>query len=370
MELPRPEIDPDGLLEYSVVFTDRALNHMSVRFRQAMAELLAILRETYHGSSACIVPGGGTFAMEAVARQLMSDKPVLILRNGFFSYRWSQIIEAGSITDRETVLCARQAEGGGYEPAPIDEVEAAIAEHRPRVVCAAHVETASGMLLTDDYLRRVVAATHAAGGLFVLDCIASGPLWVNMAEVGVDVLISAPQKGWSGTPCAGYVILSEEGRRAVEESASSSFALGLGTWLAISDAFVGGGHAYHATMPTDALVHNLEVMKEAREIGLETLRERQIDLGAKVRAALEDRGYPSVAASGWQAPTVVVSYTDDPGLTGRLIGQGVQIAAGVPLKVGEPEDFTSFRIGLFGLDKWADVDESVARLTAALDALD
>ncbi|MDO5723614.1 MAG: aminotransferase class V-fold PLP-dependent enzyme [Flaviflexus sp.] len=370
MELPRPDIDPDGLLEYSVVFTDRALNHMSAKFRQAMVELLDILRETYHGSAACIVPGGGSYAMEAVARQLMTDEPVLIVRNGFFSYRWSQIIEAGSITDRQTVLCAREAEDGGYAPAPTEEVEAAIAQHRPKVVCAAHVETASGMLLPDEYLRRVAAATHEVGGLFVLDCIASGPLWVDMGEIGVDVLISAPQKGWSGTPCAGYVILSEEGRRAVEATGSTSFSLGLGTWLKIADAYVAGGHAYHATMPTDALLHNLEVMREAREMGLETLRERQIELGAKVRSALEERGYASVAASGWQSPTVVVCRTDDPGLAGRLIDRGVQIAAGVPLKVGEPEDFTSFRIGLFGLDKWADIDSALSRLTRAFDALD
>lgn len=368
MELPRHDVDPDGLLEYSVVFSDRALNHMSKKFAAAMAEILGILRETYHADSAVVIPGGGSYAMESVARQFMTDKRVLVVRNGFFSYRWSQIIDAGGITDAETVMKARDT-GEGFAPAPIDEVCEAIAKHNAQVVSAAHVETASGMLLTDDYLRRLAEATHEAGGLFVLDCVASGPLWVNMREIGVDILISAPQKGWSGTPCAGYVMLSEQAREAIEHTETSSFAMDLKKWLGIADGYAEGRHGYHVTMPTDSLLHNLRLMREAKDLGLDVLRVRQIELGEKIRAALSERGFSSVAAPGWQAPSVVVVATDDPDLASgkAFLGEGLQIASGVPLMVDEPEDFASFRIGLFGLDKWVDVDGTVARFVDGLD---
>ncbi|OYO19419.1 aminotransferase [Enemella dayhoffiae] len=374
MELPRTDIDPDGLLEFSVVFTDRSLNHMSARFVAAMQQLIAILQDTYHADTVAVVPGGGSYGMESVVRQLAHDRRCLVLRNGFFSYRWSQIIDAGRITDQHQVLKARPVTDqprAGFEPAPIEQVEQAIAEQRPELMFAPHVETASGILLTDDYLRRVAEAVHAVGGLFVLDCVASGPLWVDMTEVGVDVLLSAPQKGWSGTPCAGYVMLNERAREAVQQSSSSSFANDLKKWLSITEGYRDGKHGYHATMPTDSLLHNAQVMQETVDAGLERLTERQRELGTRVRELLAEHGFASVAAEGWQAPTVVVAYTDDPDLaTGKkFVAAGVQAAAGVPLMVDEPADYRAFRLGLFGLDKWADVDATVDRLSAALDTL-
>lgn len=374
MSLPRHDVDPDGLLEYSVVFSDHALNHMSVRFVQVMQDLLGILRDTYNAPTAMMIPGGGSYAMEAVARQLAHGKKCLVLRNGFFSFRWSQIFDAGDIPGEHHVLKAQPDSEdirAAWSPAPIEEVEAAIAEIKPDLVFAPHVETASGILLTDEYVRRVADATHAAGGLFVLDCVASGTLWVDQTKAGVDVLISAPQKGWSGQPCAGYVMFSEAGRAAVEASISSSFAMDLKKWLAISEGYVAGKHAYHATVPTETLRHNVEVMKQAVEVGLDNLRQRQTELGTKVRAALTERGFASVAAEGWQSPTVVVVHEREVGrnTAAELAKVGVQAAAGVPLGCDEPAGFATFRLGLFGLDKWADVDAAVQRLAEALDRI-
>lgn len=368
MELPRNDVDAGGLLEYSVVFTDRAVNHMSQRFRSGMQRLLEILRQTYHADTAVVIPGGGSYAMEAVARHFMAAKRTLIVRNGFFSYRWSQIIAAAHLTDKETVLCAKPVRDGRcapFEPPPIGEVCAAIAQQQSEVVVAAHVETASGMLLDDDYLRELAAATHAAGGIFVLDCIASGPLWVDMADIGVDVLISAPQKGWSGSPTAGYVLLNERARQYVAEQQSSSFALDLRTWMNIADAYVQGGHAYHITMPTDTLLANVEAMEETLAVGMTQLRQRQWDLGLGIRQVLAGAGFASVAAEGWQSPTVAVVYCDDPNIVAAYAAAGVQIAGGVPLQVGEREDYQAFRIGLFGLDKWSDVHAAIARFERA-----
>lgn len=374
MQLPRPDIDPDGLMEFSVVFTDRSLNHMSTRFVGVMQSLLEDLRTTYSASSVALVPGGGSYAMESVARQVATDKPVLILRNGLFSYRWSQIIEAGGITDDVTVLQAAPVDDSrhaAWAPAPVEEVVAAIERSRPAVVFAPHVETASGILLPDDYLRAVADATHAAGGIFVLDCIASGPLWVDMGEIGVDVLVSAPQKGWSGTPGTGYVLLSERGRAAVEAGTSTSFALDLRAWLDVSDAYVTGATPYRATLPTDAIARNAEVARETVERGLEPLRKAQVDLGERVRAVLAERGFASVAAPGYAAPTVVVVHTDDPDVQSGAAFKplGLQVAAGVPLFCGEGEGWSTVRLGLFGLDKLDDVDAAVARLETALDQL-
>lgn len=374
MQLPRPDIDPDGLMEFSVVFTDRSLNHMSTRFVGVMQSLLEDLRTTYSASSVALVPGGGSYAMESVARQVATDKPVLILRNGLFSYRWSQIIEAGGITDDVTVLQAAPLDDSrhaAWAPAPVEEVVAAIERTRPAVVFAPHVETASGILLPDDYLRAVADATHAAGGIFVLDCIASGPLWVDMGEIGVDVLVSAPQKGWSGTPGTGYVLLSERGRAAVEAGTSTSFALDLRAWLDVSDAYVTGATPYRATLPTDAIARNAEVARETVERGLEPLRKAQVDLGERVRAVLAERGFASVAAPGYAAPTVVVVHTDDPDVQSGAAFKplGLQVAAGVPLFCGEGEGWSTVRLGLFGLDKLDDVDAAVARLETALDQL-
>lgn len=374
MDLPRPDIDPDGLLEYSVVFSDLSLNHMSARFVGVMQQLIEVLRETYAADSVAVLPGGGSYGMEAVARQLATDERCLVVRNGFFSYRWSQILQAGGITDDVTVLAARptrDSHPSPWAPPPVEEVVAAIAEQRPRLVLAAHVETASGMVLPDDYLRRVGRATREAGGLFVLDCIASGALWVDMEDLAVDVLISAPQKGWSGTPGTAYVMVRERAREAVMETTSTSFVTDLKKWLTITEGYAEGRHAYHSTVPTDTIVHNTELMLEARRRGLPALREAQVELGAKVRALLADRGFLSVAEEGYEAPGVVVVHTDDPGLrSGAKFTQvGIQAAAGVPLMCGEPEDFSTFRLGLFGLDKWADVDGTVARLAAGLDRI-
>jgi aspartate aminotransferase-like enzyme len=374
MKLPRPDIDPDGLLEYSVVFTDRSLNHMSQRFVQVMQDLIDVLRTTYRAHTVAVVPGGGSYAMEAVARQLATGKRCLVVRNGLFSYRWSQILEAGRITDDVTVCMARpvgDTPQAAWAPAPIDEVVAAIREKRPEVVFAPHVETAAGIVLPDDYVRALAEAVHEVGGLLVLDCVASGALWVDMAGLGVDVLVSAPQKGWSGTPCAGYVMLGEAGRDAVNSTKSTSFAMDLAKWLMITESYTEGKTPYHATLPTDSLAHNAAIMVETRDRGLDTLRAAQEDLGRRVRSLLADRGLPSVAADGFAAASVVVVHTDKPELrTGAAFKTaGIQVAAGVPLQCGEGEDFSTFRIGLFGLDKLDDVDGTVARLEAGLDEL-
>ncbi|HGG63561.1 MAG TPA: alanine--glyoxylate aminotransferase family protein [Rhodobacteraceae bacterium] len=367
-----PDVDPDGMLEFSVVFTDRSLNHMSAAFQQVMRDISTTLQDVYNADHVVIVPGGGTYAMESVARQLATGKKALVVRNGFFSFRWSQIFEMGQIPASETVMMARRvgnASDAPFAPAPIDEVVTKITEERPDVVFAPHVETASGIILPDDYLKAVGAAVHEYGGLFVLDCIASGCAWVDMKETGIDVLISAPQKGWSAQPSAGLVMLNDTAHARVKETQSTSFALDLGKWLTIMEAYTGGGHAYHATMPTDALKAFRDTMLETRDYGFDKLRDAQWEQGNRVRALLADRGIKSVAAEGFGAPGVVVSYTDDPEVqTGKKFAAlGVQIAAGVPLMCDEGPDYKSFRLGLFGLDKLYDVDASVARLTAALD---
>ena len=366
-----PDVDPEGLLEYSVVYTDRALNHMSQRFQGVMRDISAMLKQVYAARSAVIVPGSGSFGMEAVARQFATGKKALVIRNGWFSYRWTQIFEQGSIPSSAVVLKARRAQPGRQEPfapAPIDEVVAAIRAERPAVVFAPHVETSAGMLLPDAYLRAVADAAHEVGGLFVLDCIASGTVWVDMAATGVDVLVSAPQKGWSGPPCCAFVMLSERARAAIDATTSTSFACDLKKWLQIMETYESGAHAYHATMPTDALTRVREVMLEARGHGFAELKAAQQQLGERVRALMERQGFKSVAAAGFQAPGVVVSYTEDAALqTGKaFIGQGLQIAAGVPLQCDEGADFMSFRIGLFGLDKLLNVDRTVDQLERAL----
>ena len=369
-----PQIDPDGLLEFSVVYTDRALNHMSQRFQGVMKDISAILKEVYHAQSAVLVPGSGTFGMEAVARQFATDKKTLVIRNGWFSYRWTQIFDVGRIPAQSTVLKARRVGDGKqaqWIPCPVEEVVATIAREKPDVVFAPHVETAAGMILPDDYLRAVSDAVHAVGGLMVLDCIASGAMWVDMQTTGVDVLVSAPQKGWSGSPCCAMVMLSERARTAIDGTTSSSFACDLKKWLQIMEAYEGGAHMYHATMPTDALTHLREVMQETRNYGFEKVRAEQIELGAKVRALFESKGIVSVAAEGFKAPGVVVSYTEDPGLQSskKFLAQGLQTAAGVPLQCDEPADFSTFRVGLFGLEKLHNVDRTVAQLAAALDKI-
>ncbi|MFO1327413.1 MAG: aminotransferase class V-fold PLP-dependent enzyme [Rubrivivax sp.] len=369
-----PDVDPDGLLEYSVVYTDRALNHMSRRFQGVMTDLSAILKEAYRARAVAVVPGSGTFGMEAVARQFSQDRTVLVLRNGWFSYRWTQIHEMGRLPAREVVLKARRARPGAqvpFAPAPLDEVVATLRAERPAVVYAPHVETASGMMLPDAYLRTVADAAHEVGALFVVDVIASGAMWVDMAATGVDVLVSAPQKGWTGSPGCAFVMLSERALAVLDGTTSSSFACDLKKWLQIMQAYEGGAHAYHATMPTDALLRTRAAMQETRSVGFERLRAAQADLGSRVRALLERHGCPSVAAPGFQAPGVVVSYTDDAEMASarRFIGLGLQTAAGVPLQCDEGADFRSFRVGLFGLEKLLHVDRTVDNLAQALDTI-
>src|SRR4051795_3798734 len=371
VDLPHADVDPDGLLEYSVVFTDRSLNHMSTRFVAVMQDVVDVLRTTYHAETVAVVPGGGTYAMEAVARQLATGRRCLVVRNGLFSYRWSQIFDAGSIPAETTLCCARPESGdrhAPWTPPPVDEVVEAIERTHPEVVFAAHVETAAGILLPDEYVRTVAAATHAVGGLFVLDCIASGALWVDMTDLGVDVLLSAPQKGWSGSPCAGYVMLAGAGRARVLSTTSTSFAVDLQKWLTITEAYIQGQTPYHATMPTDTLAHDVALMLETRAAGLSELRQAQVSLGERVRALLARRGFPSVAAEGFAAPSVVVAFTDDPEIRSgaKFKQRGIQVAAGVPLMCGEGDDFSTFRVGLFGLDKLTDVDGTLARLEARL----
>ena len=365
------DVDPDGLLEYSVVYTDRAVNHMSARFQAAMNDISSMLRSVYKADAAVIVPGSGTFGMEAVARQFATGQHCLIVRNGWFSYRWTQILDMGAIASDTTVMQARQVAGPGpapFAPAPIDEVVAAIREQKPAVVFAPHVETSAGLMLPEDYLRALARAVHEVGGLFVLDCIASGTIWVDMSAIGVDVLISAPQKGWSGSPCAAFVMLGERALARLAETNSTSFACDLAKWLEIMRAYEAGGHAYHATMPTDALIACRDAMQEARDYGFDRLRDEQQTLGNTVRSLLAEKGLQSVAAPGYEAPGVVVCYTDDPDVSsGRKFAvEGLQIAAGVPLRCGEPEDFRTFRLGLFGLDKLHDPKRTVALLDKAL----
>lgn len=366
-------IDPEGLEEFSVVFTDRSLNHMSARFQGVMRDVSGLLKEVYKGSAVALVPGGGTYAMEAVARQFGKGR-VLIVRNGWFSYRWTQIFEAGGFAAETTVVMARQTGNDArapYAPPPIDEVVAKIREVRPEAVFAPHVETSAGIILPDDYIAQMAAVAHEVGALMVLDCIASGCIWVDMAATGVDVLISAPQKGWSASPSAGVVVLSPAGEARLAETTSNSFALDLKKWRAIMEAYEKGGHAYHATMPTDAILGFRDAMVETQAMGFEAAKAAQWALGRAVRVMLAEKGVASVAAEGFQAPGVVVSYTADPEVQSgaKFRAEGLQIAAGVPLQVGEGPEFRTFRIGLFGLDKLKDLDATVARLRRAVESV-
>ncbi|KAF0568153.1 Serine-pyruvate aminotransferase/archaeal aspartate aminotransferase [Psychrobacter nivimaris] len=369
----RQDIDPNGLLEYSVVYTDRALNHMSKAFQQVMNDLSSDLKSVYNADAVVIVPGSGTYGMEAVARQLANDEDCLIIRNGWFSYRWTQILEKGKIAKSSTVLTANRADDSEspkpFAPVDIDVAVAKIKEEKPAVVFAPHVETSSGIILSDDYIKSLSEAVHSVGGLLVIDCIASGCVWLDMKALGIDVLISAPQKGWSSTPGAGLVMLSDAAVKKVDSTESDSFSIDLKQWLNIMRAYENGGHAYHATMPTDSLRQFRDAVNEAKAIGFDKLCDAQWALGKRIREVLEAKGVESVAAAGFKAPGVVVSYTDrDDMHKGSAFAEiGVQIAAGVPLKVGEPDNFKTFRLGLFGLDKLTDIDGTVERFETALD---
>ncbi len=369
-----PEIDPDGLLEFSVVYTDRALNHMSQRFQGVMRDISQILKQVYKAHSTVLVPGSGTFGMESVARQFATGKKVLVIRNGWFSYRWTQIFDMGHIPSESIVLKAKplsQQKQSPWAPCPVEEVVATILREKPAAVFAPHVETSAGLILPDDYLKKVTDAVHSYGGIFVLDCIASGAMWVDMQATGVDVLISAPQKGWSGSPCCAMVMLSEHARQVIETTQSTSFACDLKKWLQIMESYEKGSHSYHTTMPTDALTRLREVMLETQLYGFEKVRKEQIELGARVRSLLESRGIVSVAAEGFKAPGVVVSYTTDADIQSskKFWAIGLQTASGVPLQCDEPADFMTFRIGLFGLEKLHNIDQTLGHLSTALDQL-
>ncbi len=369
-----PDVDPEGLLEYSVVFTDRSLNHMSQQFQGVMRDISSTMKEVYKADAVAVVPGGGTYAMEAVARQLATDKKCLVIRNGWFSYRWSQILDMGRIAAESIVLKARPADDSSqpaFIPPPIDEVIETISREKPDIVFAPHVETASGMMLPDQYISTLADAVHAVGGLLVLDGIASGAIWVDMQAGGVDILISAPQKGWSASPCSGLVMMNAAARDKVESTTSSSFACDLQKWLRIMQAYEKGGHAYHATMPTDALTRFHKAMLETKSYGFEKVCNEQLTLGARARELLTRNGFKSVAAAGYEAPGVVVCYTNDPAIQNgtKFLQQGLQIAAGVPLQCDEPENFQTFRVGLFGLDKLHNIQRTVNNLEKALHAI-
>ena len=371
-----PNVDPNGLLEYSVVYTDRALNHMSQQFQDVMRDISDTLKEVYRAQAVALVPGSGTYGMEAVARQIARGKKCLVIRNGWFSYRWTQILEKGNIADGHEVmkaqLVSKEGTQNAFRPAPIEEVVAKIKSEKPDVVFAPHVETAAGMIIPDDYITAIGNAVHSVGGVFVLDCIASGTIWVDMEACGVDFLISAPQKGWSGSPCCGIVMMSKKGLDLVQNTESDSFACDLGKWLQIMQAYENGGHAYHATMPTDGIRTFWKVMHETKAFGFENARNKQNELGTRIRTLLEENGFASVAAPLFKAPGVVVSYTTDPMIKNgsKFKEAGVQIAGGVPLMCDEPDDFQTFRIGLFGLDKLKDVDGAVARFEKVLKSIE
>ena len=369
-----PNIDPDGLLEYSVVYTDRSLNHMSQSFQEVMRGISSTLKSVYQADAVAIVPGSGTFGMEAVARQFATDKKTLVIRNGWFSYRWTQIFEMGNLPSHSTVLKARRLADepeSPFAPVPIEEAVATILQERPDVVFAPHVETSAGIILPDDYIKQLSDAVHEVGGLMVLDCIASGTVWVDMKALGVDLLISAPQKGWSASPCCALVMMSELAREKIKQTQSNSFACDLKKWLQIMEAYEGGAHAYHATMPTDVLTRFYEIMLETQAYGFDKVRDEQLDLGQRVRGLLSSKGIKSVAAEGFGAPGVVVSYTQDAGFqSGKKFSEvGLQIAAGVPLQCDEPDDFQTFRIGLFGLEKLHNPEATVTHLDSALEKI-
>jgi aspartate aminotransferase-like enzyme len=369
-----PNVDPDGLLEFSVVYTDRSLNHMSEEFKRVIVDISSVLKDAYNASSAVIVPGSGTFGMEAVARQFANQQKCLVLRNGYFSYRWTQIFDLANITNDVTVIKGRQLEDstqGVFAPAPIEEVVAFIKKEKPAVVFAPHVETSAGIILPDDYLKAVGEAVQSVNGLFVLDCIASGAMWVDMKACNVDVLITAPQKGWSSSPCCALIAMGDRARERIESTQSSSFSMDLKKWLQIMEAYEKGGHVYHTTMPTDALKILRNVMRETQALGFAALKQKQIELGSKVRELLVSKGYDSVSAKGFQASGVVVSYTKDPDIQSgkKFIALGLQTAAGVPLQCDERPDFRTFRIGLFGLEKLANVDRTVGQLSKAIEKI-
>lgn len=361
------------LLEYSVVYTDRSINLMSAPFQECMKDMSRILKEVYHAHSTAIIPGSGSYAMEAVARQFATGKKALVLRNGYFSFRWSDIFAVCKIPSAETVLkatCGDASMEPAMSPVAVDVAVATILAEKPDVVFAPHVETSTGILLPDDYIKKVTEAVHSVGGIFVLDAIAAGTLWANMEDLGVDVLVTAPQKGWSGPACAGIVMLNEKARALSDAAESTSFAVNLGKWLTVMDKYEAGGFMYYTTLPTDALMAFHKVMLETKDtIGFPAAKEAALKLGGLVRASMAKHGLKSAAAAGFESPTVVVSYSQSDAMVGKFKEQGIQIAGGVPFKCDEPEGLKTFRIGLFGIDKMRNPDRTAAILDEKLQAI-
>jgi aspartate aminotransferase-like enzyme len=238
-------------------------------------------------------------------------------------------------------------------------------------VFAPHVETSAGIILPPEYLRAIGDAVESVDGLFVLDCIASGAMWVDMKASKIDVVISAPQKGWSSSPCCALIGMSERAREKIDNTQSNSFSIDLKKWLQIMETYEKGSHVYHTTMPTDALKILRNAMKETQSHGFDYLMQQQILLGSKVRALMVAKGFPSVAAAGYQAPCVVVSYTTDPDMQSgkKFIDIGIQTAAGVPLQVGESAEFRTFRLGLFGLEKLLHIERAINHLETAMNKI-
>jgi aspartate aminotransferase-like enzyme len=378
-----PKSDFGQYQEYSVIFTNRALNLMSDPFQKVMRDLNTLLKETYNARKVAIIPGSGTFGMEAVARQFATDRHVMVLRNGWFSFRWTEIFDMGgigkSIPRSHTVLKAQPVNNPDdskdghvqFQPYPIEEVLKKIREERPAVFFAPHVETSTGMILPDDYIRKITQAMHEVGGIFVLDCIASGAIWVDMKDLGIDVVISAPQKGWTGPACAALVMMSERARELMNNTEETSFSISLKRWSAIMDTYEKGGFGYHTTMPTDALRDFHEISVETMKFGIPELKEAQSSLGKQAHEILGSKGLTSVAAKGFQAPGVLVYYSptgvENPAMMMKFKNQGLQIAMGVPWRIDEPDGLKTFRIGLFGLDKMGNIPKALHTFEDALD---
>jgi len=362
------------LKEFSVVYTDRSLNHMSDEFVAVMQDVSRVLKTVYHAASAAIVPGSGTFGMEAVARQFANDARVLIIRNGWFSYRWTEIFDMGAISDDVTVITGQAVADqyqAQYQPPAIEDVVAWIHTNRPGIVFAPHVETSAGMILPDDYLAQIGAACESVGALFVLDCIASGAAWVDMEVCGVDVLITAPQKGWTSTPCCALVAMSARARKAIDTTVSTTYSMDLKKWLSIMETYESGRFIYHTTMATDGIRELRDTMLETEQLGFDHLKQQQYALGQQIHDLLESYGYPRVAAEGFRAPGVVVCYTEDDRVKDATAFRqiGYQTASGIALKVGERSDYKTFRIGLFGLDKLNNIPATVDSLRQALEQI-
>ena len=370
---PLPEgPDPAGLKEYSVVYTDRALNHMSTKYCDVAKEVSSTLNEVYNSHRAVMLPGSGTYGMEATARALATDKKVLVLRNGYFSYRWTDIFDQTGIPSDVTVLKGSPVGASSrpqFTPHPLEDVLATIRREKPAVVFAPHVETSTGIKLPDEYVAEVGAAVQEHGGHFVLDCIASGTYWTDMKALNVDVVITAPQKGWTGPACVGLTMLSERATEAVRASKPKSMVLNLSKWLDVAESYDNGGFMYYTTMPTDAITLFRDVAAETKEYGFAKAKEDFILLGQEVRDMMASKGFTTVAADGYHAPGVVVAYTDDPNMFPKFKSQGFQVAAGVPFMIDEPTGNHTFRIGLFGIDKLYNRARTVSRLAEGIDAV-